>query len=303
MLVLFFSMLLAVSLLLLLSSGKYDDLMKYEDKKQNKLIKALLPVGFYIMDMISYKYTSRYDKLYLTKITEIYGSKRARIYLKIHWASKIVVLMLGVFAVIFIGMGIEMSPGCITGGREEGKASIGVSFIIFSIIFLAVIAFFHDKDLEKRLKKRRLSIRMDFPGFLNKLALLVNAGLTVRKAWEKIAQENSRDSDFYKEVNAVIGEINGGKAELKAYEDFARRCRTAEVSRFVAILLQNIRKGNEEIVSILRLLSSESWEMRKNIARKLGEEASTKMIIPLMLMFIAILIIVASPAIMAISGM
>lgn len=303
MLILFFSMLLAVSIFILLSAGKYDELAEYRDEKQNKLIRMLLPAGFYIMDLIGYTYATRYDKLCLTKITEIYGAKRAKFYLKIHWAGKIAVLILGIFAVLFIGIGMEISPGAVAGGREGGKGGIDTTFIVLSILLLAGIAFFHDKELEKRLKKRRLSIRMDFPGFLNKMALLVNAGLTVRKAWEKIAQENTRDSDFYKEVNIVIGEINGGKPELKAYEDFARRCRTAEVARFVTIILQNIRKGNEEMVSILRVLSNESWDMRKNIARKLGEEASTKMIIPLMLMFIAVLIIAASPAIMAISGL
>ena len=303
MLVLFFVTLLAVSIFLLLSSGKYDELVKCVDEKQNKLIRMLLPVGFYIMDMIGYKYTTRYDKLCLAKLTEIHGAKRARLYLKIHWAGKIAVLILGILTVSLTGMGMEMGPNRVASGGEGGKGSGDIAFIIFGVLLIASMAFLHDKELEKRLKKRRLSISIDFPGFLNKMTLLVNAGLTVRKAWEKIAQESPGDSDFYKEVNAVIGEINAGKPELKAYEDFARRCRTAEVARFVTILLQNIRKGNEEMVSILRVLSNESWDTRKNIARKLGEEASTKMIVPLMLMFIAILIIVAAPAIMAISGL
>ncbi|NLC67952.1 MAG: type II secretion system F family protein [Clostridiaceae bacterium] len=303
MLVLFFVTLLAVSIFLLLSSGKYDELVKCVDEKQNKLIRMLLPVGFYIMDMIGYKYTTRYDKLCLAKLTEIHGAKRARLYLKIHWAGKIAVLILGILTVSLTGMGMEMGPNRVASGGEGGKGSGDIAFIIFGVLLIASMAFLHDKELEKRLKKRRLSISIDFPGFLNKMTLLVNAGLTVRKAWEKIAQESPSDSDFYKEVNAVIGEINAGKPELKAYEDFARRCRTAEVARFVTILLQNIRKGNEEMVSILRVLSNESWDTRKNIARKLGEEASTKMIVPLMLMFIAILIIVAAPAIMAISGL
>ena len=293
MLVLFFSMLLGVSILFFLSAGKYDALMEHQDKKQNKLIRIFLPVGFYIMDMIGYKYATRYDKLLLSKVTEIHGAKFAGSHLKIHWASKIVVLILGIFVIAFIETGMEI-------GSDPGRRP-DIIYIIFSLFFLAGIAFFHDRELEKRLKERRFSIRMDFPGFLNKLTLLVNAGLTIKKAWEKIALENTRNSDFYKEVSAVIGEINAGKPELKAYEDFARRCRTAEVARFITIILQNIRKGNEEMISILRVLSGESWDMRKNIARKLGEEASTKMIIPLMFMFMAILIIVAAPAILSIS--
>lgn len=288
-----FVLLLAVIALYSISAGKYDAFIKPLDKKQYKLIKKFLPIGLYIMDRIRYKYATRYDKLLLVKITEIYGAKAAGYHLKIHWANKIVIFIFGLFAVAFIGSGINVDEG----------SGIDFTYIVFSLFFLACIVFLHDRELEKRLKKRRLSIQMDFPGFLNKLTLLVNAGLTIRRAWEKIAEENNKDSDFYKEVGIVIGEINAGKPELKAYEDFARRCRMAEVARFITIILQNIRKGNDELVSILRVLSNESWEMRKNVAKKLGEEASTKMVIPLMLMFIAILIIVATPAILSISQM
>jgi tight adherence protein C len=49
-------------------------------------------------------------------------------------------------------------------------------------------------------------------------------------------------------------------------------------------------------------MANECWETRKNITRKLGEEASTKMILPLMLMFGAILLIVATPAVLALQG-
>ena len=42
--------------------------------------------------------------------------------------------------------------------------------------------------------------------------------------------------------------------------------------------------------------------MRKNAAKRLGEEASTKLLFPMMLMFIAILLIVAMPAVLAMRG-
>ena len=148
-----------------------------------------------------------------------------------------------------------------------------------------------------------MSILKDFPDFVNKLALLINAGLTVRRAWEKIAEDRKNSSDFYREAALVMSEIKAGKPEIKAYEDFAKRCRVSEVARFVTVILQNIRKGNAELVYILRVISNECWEMRKNAAKRLGEEAAAKMVLPLMLMFIAILIILATPAILTISQM
>jgi tight adherence protein C len=43
--------------------------------------------------------------------------------------------------------------------------------------------------------------------------------------------------------------------------------------------------------------------MRKNAAKRIGEEASTKLLLPMMLMFIAILLIVALPAVLAMRGL
>lgn len=54
-----------------------------------------------------------------------------------------------------------------------------------------------------------------------------------------------------------------------------------------------------ELVPLLRVFAMECWELRKNTARRLGEEASTKMLLPLMLMFLAILLIVGTPAVLA----
>jgi len=43
--------------------------------------------------------------------------------------------------------------------------------------------------------------------------------------------------------------------------------------------------------------------MRKHAAKRLGEEASTKMLFPMMLMFIAVILIVATPAVLTLTGL
>ena len=42
--------------------------------------------------------------------------------------------------------------------------------------------------------------------------------------------------------------------------------------------------------------------MRKNAVKRLGEEASTKMLIPMMIMFFSIIMIVILPALLSMSG-
>lgn len=69
---------------------------------------------------------------------------------------------------------------------------------------------------------------------------------------------------------------------------------------FTATLIQNLRKGSDQLVPVLRLQAAACWENRKNIARKLGEEASTKLLFPMAIVFVAILIMVMTPAVMQI---
>ena len=145
----------------------------------------------------------------------------------------------------------------------------------------------------------RQAIQLEFPDFVNKLTLLVNAGLTVTKAWEKAAMDSRRQTPLYRELCTAVQAVRSGISEYKAYQEFAKRCHVPAVTRFVTVVLQNIRKGNSELVPVLRLLADECWEMRKNAARKLGEEASTRLLLPMMLMFIAILLIVGMPAVLA----
>ena len=126
------------------------------------------------------------------------------------------------------------------------------------------------------------------------------------RAMEKIVLDRQKagkkDRPLYDELSVVLMEIKAGKSEIKAYEEFAKKCRVPEITKFTSVIIQNLKKGNSELVSILRLQSVECWEMRKSVAKKLGEEASTKLLFPMMIMFAAILLIVITPAAMQLQG-
>jgi tight adherence protein C len=268
-----------------LSKGKYQEFILPVDHKRYPL-KTLLPIGLYLLNAFKYDYTSQYDKRLLIKIIEISGIKYSQYYLKIHWANKIIYMILAALFCAFVFASAGPDPG------------IGA----FCIMLMAAVVFLSDKELDSLIKKRRTSIQMDFPDFLNKLILLVNAGMTISRAWDKIASDNKKISPLYQELEEMLHSISSGKSEYQAYEDFAKRCRMPEITRFISVIIQNLKKGNSDMISILRLQANDCWEMRKNAAKKLGEEASTKMLLPMMIMFIAILIIVAVPAILAMRG-
>ena len=107
-----------------------------------------------------------------------------------------------------------------------------------------------------------------------------------------------KDTPLYNELRTVLADIRGGKSQITAFEDFAKD-EIPEITKFVSVVLQNLSKGSSEMIPILRLQATECWEMRKHAAKRLGEEASTKMLFPMLLMFVAIILIVATPAVLA----
>ena len=174
-----------------------------------------------------------------------------------------------------------------------------VALAILPVTFISVI-FLLKSEAEKKISRRNLLLRLDFVEILNKLILLINSGMIVNQAMNKIVEDNACIRPLYYELKLAVTEIKGGKSEIEAYEAFANRCRVPEIFRFTLLIIQNMKKGSAEFVSGLRILANESWLIRKSAAKELSEEATTKLLFPMIFMFVAIIIIVVTPAILAI---
>ncbi len=279
-------LLVAVYIMLYFISNKKHG--KYFESLDQKTypFKQLLPMGLWLLDSIHYSYTYKYDQQMLMKLSDLYGYKNARYYLKVHWANKLVLVGFAFLFIITITVIMD---------------NVDIPFLIFGLGIIVALFYLLDYEINNKIKKRYLSIQYEFPDFINKLTLLVNAGMTVSRAWEKVVVDNKKDSALYKELQVVLIAVQAGKSEQQAYEAFARRCKIREITKFVSVIIQHLKKGNADLIPTLRLQAIQCWQMRKNVAKRFGEEASTKMLLPMMMMFFAILAIVITPAIMAIA--
>ncbi len=196
-------------ILLILSKNKYSEYIEPLDKEEYKL-KDLLSVGLFILDKTKYSYNTEYDRKVLDKISELKGPKYSVYYLQIYWANKITLMFIILILFLFVGV-----------SQEE----ITTEYVFFGIFLLALVVFVSYKEIDKKVKERRLSIQIDFPDFLNQLVLLISAGMTVSRAWEKIVDQSEKDTVLYEELRIVLGDIRAGKSEINAFEDFAKRCR------------------------------------------------------------------------------
>lgn len=279
-LILVIPILAAIAAIHMKSKGKYAQQLAQIDKKDYPL-KELLPMGIWLVERFGIKFNTKYDMTVNAQMLELYGSKWSKFYLMVHWANRFTYLLLGLL------FGSMICAGSETLG--EGLVSAGM--------LVCMVYFLPDVDLKNRVKKRRNSMQVDFPEFLNKLTLLVDAGLPVSGAWTKIVEESKskRDRPLYKEMELVYFQIRAGKSEFAAYEEFAKRCRMLEVTKFVSVLLMNLRKGSGELIATLKTLSDECWQGRVHMAKRQGEEASTKLLLPMMLMLFGVMIIVIIP--------
>ncbi len=203
-------------------------------------------------------------------------------YSKVHWAVKIFYFLLGL---------ILSNIFCLLDGADH-TAILIIPAAGLGLFFLA------DKLLDDKYRERRFKLEKDFPDFLSKLVLLINAGLNIRQAIERIVSDAPKDAPLYTELQEVIQDIQGGLSENEAYRDFAERCKIRQITNFVSILQQNMKIGGNQMVFELRRMSTECWEMRKNTAKQLGETASSKLMIPLALMLLAVVLISVAPVIL-----
>ena len=279
--VLFLTVLICFVALKIIYTSKYKEFFAPLDSKEYSY-KAFLPGCLGLVELLKLNGVGRYQARLSQKLVLVHGSRYAAYYNKVHWAVKIFNLFLGLLVGGFF---------CLA-GKSDITGLVFIFALGFGLFFLA------DKNLDDQYKNRKLKLERDFPDFISKLILLVNAGLTVRQAIERIVAEAPINAPLYKELNEVINDIRAGSSENEAYSDFAERCKLKQITNFVSILQQNIRLGGNQMLFELRRMGTECWEMRKNTARQLGETASSKLMIPLVIMFLAVVLICVAPVIL-----
>lgn len=173
-------------------------------------------------------------------------------------------------------------------------------------VFLAVVVPLcvyvqQDQKVHEKARERKLQLELDYSEVMWKMTMLLGAGLTIRGAFTRIAAEYKKEQKgslryVYEEMLYTCHEMKSGVSESMAYENFGRRCDLPKYIKLGSLLSQNLKKGSKGLISLLEKESVSSLEERKNLARKLGEQAGTRMMFPMILMFAVVLIILVVPA-------
>lgn len=183
-------------------------------------------------------------------------------------------------------------------------------YLLFPVLGIAaaILLPLYEKQKESEAKKKKKRELMeDYPEIVSKLTVFSGAGLPVRRAWERIVLEyeaacrsgTQTERAAYREMAAAYHRMQRGVPELQAYAEFGAGCRLRPYRKLSGLLEQNVRNGAEGLRKALETEMESAFEEEKALARRRGEEASTKLMLPLFLMLMIIMVMVSVPAFLA----
>jgi tight adherence protein C len=154
--------------------------------------------------------------------------------------------------------------------------------------------------LSTRITRRQKEIRNAMPDALDLLTICVEAGLGFDAAMSKVAEK--WETELALAFARVIREVQLGKVRREALKDMSDRLGIAELTSFVAAIIQSEQLG-VSMSKVLRIQSDQMRLKRRQRAEEEAHKAPIKMIIPLaLLVFPSIMIIILTPAVIQIMG-
>lgn len=202
--------------------------------------------------------------------------------------------------------------GCLLLPEEIDGQKISWSYTDSSAIPLIIlvcagamfgIPAYMDERLKKEAEHRREMLFLDYPLFVHRMVLMLGAGITARSSWKMLLAElkkeerrSGRTSYLCRELNYSYLQINSGVPEVTAYREFGNRTGLPCYEQFSQLLIQSVKKGRRGIEDMMMEEAENARRNRRDTAKKLGETAGTKLLLPMIMLLIVVVAIVMIPA-------
>lgn len=270
------------ALLYVRGKKKYQELISALNKKEYGL-KDFFPAGFAFMDAIHYKYNTNYDRGLRRQLRELYPEEFVEFYLRVTYAQAVSTGLIGLLL------------GSLFYGAMDGD----ITMLVFGVAIALVLMWVTFNGITQKVNDRHSMISLELPELTNQILILSGAGLTIKAALKKIADEMPTTGPLYTALKKAVEKMNLGKTDEEALDEITVTCNIPEVRRFVSVILMNIDRGGSEVLMALNEIGKELWDARRATAQRIAEETSTKLLFPMMLMLLAVILLVAAPAVMS----
>jgi tight adherence protein C len=153
-----------------------------------------------------------------------------------------------------------------------------------------------DMWLTSLIKRRQRNIFRSMPDALDLLTISVEAGLGFDAAMAQVHEK--WEDDLSLEFGRVLREVRLGKTRREALRNMADRLGVAEMTSFVAAVIQSEQLG-VSMGTVLRIQSDQMRVRRRQMAEEEAQRAPVKIVFPIgLLIFPSLLVILLGPAIL-----
>jgi len=181
-----------------------------------------------------------------------------------------------------------------------------VQFCIAVVVLVFMCSILSRTELKLQASNKKKFKRIHLTYFINNFILFFQTGLTIQKSYILSIQNRlssvETKSDFYDHLKKLELLVERDNELQLSLENFLLLFPYAEGRRFTRLIIQNMKQGDHLLIQQLQQLATSMWEERIRLARKESEKASSKLIFPMLLIFIVILIITIVPTIIEVKN-
>jgi tight adherence protein C len=170
--------------------------------------------------------------------------------------------------------------------------------LLLLLLLTATIGYYMPNIALSRIARRRTrEIFETLPDALDLLTVCVEAGLSLERAFVKVAGEiHIKSVTLAQELQLVLMEMRAGFSKERALRNFALRSGVADVDTLVAMLIQSERFGTS-VGDSLRVYSENLRNKRRLLAEECAAKMGLKLLFPLIFcIFPTLLMVLLGPA-------
>jgi tight adherence protein C len=170
--------------------------------------------------------------------------------------------------------------------------------LLFLLLLTASIGYYlPNVTLNQIARRRQREIFETLPDALDLLTVCVEAGLSLERAFVKVAGEiHIKSMTLAQELQLVLMEMRAGFSKERALRNFALRTGVNDVDTLVAMLIQSERFGTS-VGDSLRVYSDNLRNKRRLLAEECAAKIGLKLLFPLIFcIFPTLLMVLLGPA-------
>lgn len=195
----------------------------------------------------------------------------------------------------------------VTMGDEKEKSRLLIFFTIIIVIGMGVRKY---EELKKTGRENREMVINDFPVIVHLLSLYIDAGLSFARAIHRISEDykmgfltGSKTAHYaFDEVVAMDIKMQTGLSQKEACEQWAKDMEEPVYRKLSLLLMQGLSKGSGEVGAFMNGMEREVFNAHIDRVKKRGEEASAKLLFPMVVLMGLVMILVMFPALMQLSN-